>query len=191
MPDETQAAPTATPSAAAPVPPAMPALDLTDPAVQTQLSAYSAQMQAYMRQQHEAVMREASERSRVEFERWKADEARRATIFAFAQHVTTPTLQRPSTIAYTAEQIATILANPTTETVQQIFRDAIDGVLLTSSIPTGSSREGEGAQDDAARFNALVFEKQREGLSQAEATKAVAKQHPALYNAMNKPKGGR
>jgi hypothetical protein len=193
MPDETQAAPTAAPSVAPSAPPAlppMPTLDTSDPAVRAQFEQYTAEMRAMYQQQYALAQEAARTQARAEFERWRADEERRAGFLAFAQHVTTSTVSRPSTIAYSAEQIVGMLQSPTAEAMQQLLRDALDGALIVSAQAAGSSR-GDDSTSDATRFEALVFEQQRAGLSRSEAIKAVSRANPALYNAQSQPKGGR
>lgn len=184
MPDETQAAPTA--DVAAPAPPAMPApptLNLSDPAVKAQFEAYTAEMQTAYRQQYALAMEAAKAEARAQFERYRAEETRRVTLLTFAQHVTTPTLARPTTIAYSVDQVMDILSTPTAEKVQQLITDALDGALLVAAGVSGSSREG--AENSTAQFDALVFEHQRAGMSQYDAIKAAAKQRPDLYRAAN------
>lgn len=177
--------PMATPAPeTAPPPPAPPALNLSDPAIRAQFEQYTAEMQAMYQQQYALAQEAARQQARAEFERWKAEEARHAAWLAFAQHVTTPTVQRPTTIAYSAEQILDILSAPTAEKVQQLFQDALDGALLVSGRPAGSSR---GEEDDAGAWQALVFSLQQTGLSQYDAIKAAARKRPDLF----REQGGR
>lgn len=190
MSDEPTAQPV-TPSAAAPVAPPAPAtLDLTDPVVRQQVEAYQTEMRAAYQRQHELAMQSAREQARAEFERWRADETRRQGHLSFAQSVTTPTVTRPTTVAWSVEQIMDALTAPTAETVQRLFQDALDGALLVSGQAVGSAAGG--AEPDAGgQWEALVLTYRQQGLSQSDAVRAAGRKRPDLYASQSRPKGGR
>lgn len=192
MSDETQAVATPAPAAAPPAPPAMPAppqLNLSDPAVRAQFEAYTAELQTSYRQQYELAMQAAAETARAEFERFRAAEQQRHALLSFAQHVTTPTIARPTTIAYTADQVVDLLATPTAEKMQKLMTDALDGALLVAGGVAGSSRGGE--SDQGGEWDALVLAYQQQGMAATDAIKAAARKRPDLYQAQSRPKGGR
>jgi ClpP class serine protease len=176
-----------TPPGAVPVPPTV-----DDPAAQAQIAAYARQMQEQLRSQHQAYMEQAQQQARAEFERWKAEQARSQAIMSFAQHITTPTLERPHAVAYTADQIVGLLSGLTDDkrqAVEQVLRDAVDGALTVAFNRIGATGAST-TPDEAAQWRDLVAQHEGRGLGRTAAIQAAMHANPALYRAQSAPKGG-
>ena len=189
----TTPAPAPAPAVAPPAPP----LNLSDdPVAQQQLVAYQAQMAAYMREQHQQIMQQAQQQAQMEFERWRAAQAAEQAIAAFAQHATTPTIERPHALAYSVEQVTALLSGLSTDkraAVQTLITDILDGKALVAYDAIGAP--GNGNEDVAGQWQASVATFTAQGLSQSAAIQAAQRANPTLYqkyNALGKQrKGGR
>ena len=164
-----------------------------DPLLAQQMAAYQRQMTEYMRQQHEEVMAQAQRQAKAEFERWRAQQAAEQAITAFAQHATTPTMERPHALAYSAEQVVSILTGLSPEKrtqVQNLINDVLSGTALVAFDAIGAP--GTGGEDVRGEWAAKVASYQAQGLSRSDAIKAAQKNHPSLYAQYNAlGKGGR
>lgn len=196
---EGEAPPTPTP-AQQPAPaldfqlPPMPSLDA---AAQTQLEAVGRQMQAAMQRQLEAQYKQMAERAEQEalqrFTRWQAEQEQAASIRAFAQHVTTPTIDRRHALPFSADQIVAVMqALPAAN--RGAVRELLEGVLSAGLVPferVGADGAGEDDRDPAEEYEALVLAKMDKGMSRFEALRAVNRERPALYQAQQSAKKGR
>lgn len=172
--------------------PALPAID--DARVQAQMSAYAATLQQQMQQQHEAMLRQAEETARLQFERWRAEVQQQQAITAFVQDVTSATLERPYALPIAPERLsAFLLSVPTAarQEAQALLRAVLDGGLVSYE-EIGSSADGEQARDVAAEWDAAVTTKVASGMSRSAAILAVKREKPALFSAYNDlGRGGR
>lgn len=152
---------------------------VADTAMQAQINAYVAQMEARFKAQQEAAFAKAQS----EFERRIGEMERRREIESYAQHVTTPTLDRPHALPGTAEQYTTFLASLNAEqrTAAKGLFDAILAGGLVSFEELGS--DGDAAPEKSAQeqFEAAVTTKVSTGLSRLSAIQAVGKEQPDLY----------
>jgi ClpP class serine protease len=166
---------------------------LNDAAMQQQLAAYSAAMQSQLQAQYQQLTRQAEQQAAAQFQRWQAEQEARQAILTYAQHATTPTLDRPHALPFSAEQVVNLLsALPAANrpAVQQALTDILDSGLVPFD-RIGSGGGGEEAQSAREQFDALMLAKTASGMSYAAALKAVAKDRPDLYNAQSTLKGGR
>lgn len=196
---EGEAPPTPTP-APQPTPtldfqlPPMPALDA---AAQGQLEAVGRQMQAAMQRQLEAqykqLAQQAEQQALERFARWQAEQEQAASIRAFAQHVTTPTLDRRHALPFSPDQIVAVMtALPPAN--RAAVRELLEGVLSAGLVPferVGADGAGEDDRDPAEEYEALVLAKMDKGMSRFEALRAVNRERPALYQAQQSAKKGR
>lgn len=169
--------------------PALPAID--DARVQAQMSAYAATLQQQMQQQHEAMLRQAEETARLQFERWRAEVQQQQAITAFVQDVTSATLERPYALPIAPERLsAFLLSVPTAarQEAQALLRDVLSSGMVSYE-EIGSSAEGEQARDVVAEWNAAVTAKVALGMTRSAAITALKNEKPALFAEYNK--GGR
>lgn len=170
-----------TPQAPPVEPPAPPQFTAADPAVQAQINDVVAQMRAEQAAQRALVLEEA----RAQFAREMAEERARSAIQTYAQHVTTPTLQRPHALPFTSAEMATLLTEtPAAPRAKwQAFIDKIlaDGFVDFSEY--GSVGEGIGEQSTKEQFDAAVLAKMQGGMSKLNAMQAVGREQPELYRA--------
>lgn len=133
----------------------------------------------------------AREEARLQAQREIAEFQARQSLMSYAQHVTTPTLQRPHALAYTADQVVDILGGIPADArakVRQLIDDAIEGRLLVAYDPIGAKGGAERA-DAATEWRRLVASFAAQGMSQSAAIVAAKRANPELYTAYNK--GGR
>jgi ClpP class serine protease len=138
---------------------------------------FTEQMQtqiAYAQQQAEA----ATARKIAEFQAQQA-------IQQYAQHATTPTLQRQHALPIEAQALSTFLSslNATQRKDAQGLFDRILDAGLVSFEEIGSQAEGAEEQSAKEQFDAAVQAKVSGGMSRLNAMQAVAKEQPALYTA--------
>lgn len=174
--------------------PAMPALDA---AAQSQLEAVGRQMQAAMQRQLEAqykqLAQQAEQQALERFARWQAEQEQSAAVRAFAQHVTTPTIDRRYALPFSSDQIVAVMtALPPAN--RAAVRELLEGVLTSGLVPferLGADGDGEEDRDPREEYEALVLAKMDKGLSRFEAIRAVNRERPALYQAQQSEKQGR
>jgi hypothetical protein len=161
---------------------------ISDPALQARVDAYFAQQQAAMQQRE----REIEARLKADFERRMLETDQRNAIHAFARARTMTDATSPFAIPGTAEELAQLLLE-TPAGVRgkwQTMLTRITTAGLVSFDEIGSSGEAEEAAD---RWSILVNAKVAAGFSRVDAIRAVAKEHPDLYDAQSRAakKGGR
>lgn len=195
MTEELQATP---PPAAPAVPmPPLPTLIASDPAmqaqaVQAQIDALAAQMAAQMEQQRATIM----EQAQAQFQRQMAEMQARQQVETYAQHITTPTMQRPHALPFTAAEVSTFLLslNGDQRTTARGLLDRVLTAGLVSFEEIGTSAEGgEASVDD--RWQAAIDAKVKTGMSRSGAIEAVKREQPDLAAEYAAPrvakKGGR
>lgn len=175
---------------AVPEPPAPPLM--SDPAIQAQFAAYNQQMQAHFRAQFEEMQRTAQAEAQRQFQQWQAEQKREASILAFAQHVTTPTIERQHALPFKADQVADALRglnDAQREKVEALLSGVVEsGLVAFDRVGSGG---GEGEQRDAKeQYEAAILAKVAGGMSRLDAIRAVNRERPDLYTAMQQPKGG-
>jgi capsid assembly protease len=174
------------PTALPPITP--PTFSASDPAVTAQVNAVVAQMTAQFEQQRQIVL----EQAQAQFQRQLAEMQAQQAIQTYAQHITTPTMQRPHALPFTGAEIITVLSslNASQRTAVQGLLDRVLDSGLVSFEEIGSSGDSD-ARNEREQYQALVSEKVKGGMSRLEAIKSVNREHPALYAAQSNPKGGR
>lgn len=185
-------APTPPPPAASAAPPAPPTLT-SDPAIAAQLAAFGADQRQWFLEQMEAVRRQAQAEARQLFEQQQAEQARERAILAFAQHVTTPTTTRAHALPFKAEQVAEALRglnDAQRARVEALLSGVVESGLVAFD-RLGSAGEGAEERDPRAAYDAAVLAKVERGMSRLDAIRAVNREQPALYQAMQTEKGGR
>lgn len=168
-------------------PPALPPLqpptfNAADPAVAAQVNAVVAQMTAQFEAQRQIVL----EQAQAQFQRQLAEMQAQQTIQTYAQHITTPTMQRQHALPLEASAVVSFLSglNATQRTSAQGLFDRILDAGLVSFEEIGSSGEG-GERDVAAEWHAAVQAKVALGMAQSSAIEAVKRENVALYDAYN------
>jgi ClpP class serine protease len=183
--EQTQAQPT-------PEPPAPPVDLSNDPQMREQLAAFAGEQRQWILSQMEAVRVQAQAEARQLFEQQQGEQRREAAVTAFAQHVTTPTLARPHALPFRAEQVAEAL-RPLNDAqrapVEALLRQVVESGLVAFD-RMGSGAGAEEQRDAAEQYRAAVFAKTSGGMSEFDAIRAVNRERPELYAAMQQPKGG-
>lgn len=160
---------------------------MSDAMQQQQIQAYSTAIEAQMRQQFEAIQRQAEQAAQARFERWQAEQQEANAIRAFAQHVTTPTIDRRHALPFSADQIAAaLLALPAAN--RPAVRELLDGVLQHGLVPferVGTGGEGQEERNVAEEWSAALFAKTQQGMSRSAAIEALRREQPALFAAYN------
>lgn len=178
-------APPAEPVALPPLTP--PVIASNDPAVQAQVNAVVAQMTAQLEEQRRMVL----EQAQAQFQRELANMQAQQAIQTYAQHITTPTLSRPSGLPGQASDYSAFLASLTADQrkAAQVLFDRILASGLVSFEEIGSAGDGEGARSAKEEHEALVVaEMAKNGNSRVAALQSVNRARPDLYAALN---GGR
>lgn len=170
-----------------------PQISASDPAVQAQVNAVVAQMTAHFETQRKLVMEQAQQA----FQRQLAEMQARQDVEAYAQHITTPTMQRPHALPgqpATYAEFLLSLSAPQRQTARGLFDGILAGGLVNFE-EIGSQGEGEESKDAKAEFESAVTAKMAGGLSRSAAILAVKDAQPALFAAYNatggQKKGGR
>ena len=83
-----------------------PTFNAADPAVAAQVNAVVAQMTAQFEQQRQIVL----EQAQAQFQRQLAEMQAQQTIQTYAQHITTPTMQRQHALPLEASAVASFLS---------------------------------------------------------------------------------
>ena len=139
----------------------------------------------------------AREQARLEAQREIAEFQARQQLMAFAQHVTTATLQRRQSLALTPDQVVSLLGDtpaPVRERWRQFMADVVEGRAVIAAEPVGADGEGREGTDPAEAFDAQVQAYAAQGMSRSAAIEAVRRNHPAIYTAYNnagRRRGGR
>lgn len=165
---------------------------LSDPALQQQFAQYNQQMQSHFRLQFEQMQQQAQAEAQRQFQQWQAEQRRESSILAFAQHVTAATLERQHALPFTAEQVADALRglnDAQRGKVEALLSGVLDSGLVAFDA-LGAAGDGKEVVDTKEQYEALVFAKVERGMSRLDALRAVNKERPDLYQAMNTPKGG-
>ena len=159
-----------------------PTFNAADPAVAAQVNAVVAQMTAQFEQQRQIVL----EQAQAQFQRQLAEMQAQQTIQTYAQHITTPTMQRQHALPLEASAVVSFLSglNASQRTSAQGLFDRILDAGLVSFEEIGSAGEG-GERDVAAEWNAAVQAKVGTGMARSAAIEAVKQANPALYSAYN------
>jgi ClpP class serine protease len=164
---------------APPLPPLQPPqLATNDPAVQAQVNAVVAQMTAQFEAQRQIVL----EQAQAQFQRQLAEMQARQQIETYAQHVTTPTLQRQHALPLEASAVATFLSGLSADqrtSARGLFDRILDAGLVSFE-ELGTSAESV-EQSAGERFEGAVNAKVSAGMSRLSAIQAVGKEQPALY----------
>ena len=159
-----------------------PTFNAADPAVAAQVNAVVAQMTAQFEQQRQIVL----EQAQAQFQRQLAEMQAQQTIQTYAQHITTPTMQRQHALPLEAGAVASFLSglNATQRTSAQGLFDRILDAGLVSFEEIGSAGEG-GERDISAEWDAAIAAKVGTGMARSAAIEAVKQANPALYSAYN------
>lgn len=162
------------------MPPIVPPIDSA--AAQAQVSAYVAQLRAQYEEERKHLLAEAQ----AQFQREIAEMRAQQAITAYAQDVTTPTLQRQHALPFEASRLVTFLTglNATQRTeAQSLFSHILDAGLVSFE-ELGSSAEGDQPELTAQEeFDSAVLAKMSTGLSRLQAIEAVRREKPQLYDA--------
>lgn len=158
-----------------------PQFTAADPAVAAQVNAVVAQMTAQFEAQRQIVL----EQAQAQFQRQLAEMQARQQIETYAQHATTPTLQRQHALPFEASAIVAFLSglNPTQRTQAQGFFDKLLESGLVSFEELGSQAEGAAEQSAGEKFEQAVQAKVATGMSRLNAMQAVGKEQKELYAA--------
>lgn len=157
-----------------------PTFSASDPAVAAQVNAVVAQMTAQFEQQRQIVL----EQAQAQFQRQLAEMQAQQAIQTYAQHITTPTMQRPHALPFTSAEVVTFLSslNPEQRKGAQGMFDRLLDSGLVSFEELGSSGEGAETQQSAKeQFDAAVQAKVASGMSRLAAMQAVQREQPTLY----------
>ena len=177
--------------------PPLPAAAEHDAALRDTLSIYQQQIAVQMRDQlqesYKRVLEDAKKEAALQFERWQGEQRREAAITAFAQRVTTPTMDRPYALPASAEQIADVLrgvGDDARAKLEAMFESFLASGLVSFQ-SMGSAAGGEDTSNATALFDNLVFAKIQQGMSKSAAIMAVSKERPDLYAAQTARKAGK
>jgi hypothetical protein len=166
-----------------------PTFNAADPAVTAQVNAVVAQMTAQFEQQRQIVL----EQAQAQFQRQMAEMQAQQTVRTWAQHASTPTINRQHAVPQSADELYGLAMEMSAAPRQKFMAmiDRLNETGLASFEEIGSSNEGE-ARDDKALFDDKVSAKVSMGMGRAAAIQAVAKEFPDLYTAQTvAKKGGR
>lgn len=169
-----------------PAPPLPPLPAVSDAAMQAQISTYVAQLEERNRQIQEA----AFQRAQAQFERRIQELEQRNGIEAYARSRTMTSADQPFALPVPPEELTQLLLE-TPSTVRGKWQTLLTRITaggLVSFDEIGSSGEASEAAD---RWQTLVNGKIAAGLSHVEAIRTVSREHPDVYNAQLRRKGGR
>jgi hypothetical protein len=165
-----------------------PQFTASDPAVQAQVNAVVAQMTAQFEAQRQVVL----EQAQAQFQRQLAEMQARQQIDTYAQHVTTPTMQRQHALPFEAGAVSAFLSSLSAsqrQTAIGLFDRILDAGLVSFE-EIGGAGAGDDNASAAEQWSALVNAKVALGMSRVNAIQAAMKEQPDLYAAQTK-KGGR
>jgi hypothetical protein len=159
-----------------------------DPATRAQVDAILSQRMTNFEQQKALIERQV----RAEMERKFTEERNRASIAQFAMTATTTTTTQPYAVGMPVGELEQLLletpVGPRIKWMALLGR-MTRGEGLVSFDEIGSS----GGAEYESQWDAMVNAKVAAGFSRVDAIKAVAKEHPGLYDAQSRAakKGGR
>jgi hypothetical protein len=156
-----------------------PTFNAADPAVTAQVNAVVAQMTAQFEQQRQIVL----EQAQAQFQRQLAEMQAQQQISSYAQHATTPTLQRQHALPIEAGALTSFLSSlsATQRTAATGLFDRILDAGLVSFEEIGSQQDGPAEQSAQEQYDAAVQAKMAGGMARLAAMQAVAKEQPNLY----------
>jgi hypothetical protein len=138
---------------------------------------------AQMRSDYERQLLQMVETERANFQRQLEADRTASQIAQFAQHITTPTIQRQHALPLEADAVTAFLSSLSAsqrDDAKKLFSRILDAGLVSFE-EIGSSAEGGAEPSAKERFEAAVAAKVATGMSRFNAITAIGKEQPALY----------
>jgi hypothetical protein len=190
------AEPEITPPPVGDVQPPAPAAFVAPPPSGGDGAIFQAQMDAALRQmqaQYEAQASQALQSAQLQFERWKVELAATQEIAQFAQHVTTPTMQRPYALPLDGAAVVKFMTGLGAEARKDA--KALFESILTSGLVSfeeiGSSGAGAGDIDAVQAYEDALSAELKINSVRSVALSNLRRKQPAIVAAYNEARASK